>query len=37
MTNHSFVPSAMKAVGIDYDGMLVKILKNEIESIKNET
>ena len=37
MTNHSFVPSAMKAVGIDYDGMLVKILKNEVESIKNET
>ena len=33
MTNHSFVPSAMKAVGIDYDGMLVKILKNEVESM----
>ena len=34
MTNHSFVPSAMEAVGINYDEMLLKILKNEIEYIK---
>ena len=33
MTNHSFVPSALKAVGIDYDAMLLKILRNEVESI----
>ena len=31
MTNHSFVPSAMEATGINYDEMLLIILKNEIE------
>ena len=34
MTNHSFVPSAMEATGINYDEMLIKILKSEIEYIK---
>ena len=31
MTNHSFVPSAMEATGINYDEMLLIILNNEIE------
>ena len=37
MTNHSFVPSAMKASGLGYDEMLLKILQSEVEFIKNET
>ena len=36
LTEHSFVPSAMKAVGVDYDDMLLKILQNEMDLIKNE-
>lgn len=34
LTEHSFVPSAMKAVGVDYDDMLLKILQNEMDFIK---
>ena len=34
LTEHSFVPSAMKAVGVDYDEMLLKILQNEGDLIK---
>ena len=34
MTDHSFVPSAMKATGLDYDEMLLKILQNEVEFLK---
>ena len=37
MTDHSFVPSAMKAAGLGYDEMLLKILQNEVEFLKNET
>ena len=33
LTEHSFVPSAMKAVGVDYDDMLLKILQNEMDFI----
>ena len=33
LTKHSFVPSALNAVGISYDEMLLKILKSELEFI----
>ena len=36
LTKHSFVPSALNAVGITYDEMLLKILQTEVEGLKNE-
>ena len=37
LTEHSFVPSALNAVGMSYDDMLLKILQAEVEDIKDET
>ena len=36
LTEHSFVPSALNAVGMSYDDMLLKILQAEVEDIKDE-
>ena len=36
LTKHSFVPSALKAVGINYDEMLLKILEVEARGLKDE-
>ena len=37
LTEHSFIPLAMKAVDVDYDDMLLKILYSEMDHLQNET